>query len=183
MTPIRKAVPMLLALGFPAVSLAASSNVTTALLHILERKGLPMTQAQATTQAATQQYHGVALSSILTSIKGIPALPSLYYSTPGTLKAPVAAGLSRVLTSAFAKRLPATKVKTVYTTYTHAVTQDAPPKTTQQLTVAAIKKGVTGPKLKALIASYVAKIRAGVSANQAVQKAKKTLSRYRGYGL
>lgn len=183
MTPIRKVVPMLLALGFPAVGLAASSNVTTALLHILERKGLPVTQAQTATQAATQQYHGVALSSILTSIKGIPALPSSYYSAPGTLKAPVASGLSHVLTSAFTKRLAAAKVKSAYTTYTHAVTQGAPPKTTQQLMVAAIKKGVTGPKLKALIASYVAKLRAGVSANQAVQGAKKTLSRYRAYGL
>ena len=183
MTTLRKAVPIVLALGFPAVSLAASANMTSALLHILERKGLPAAQAQAPTQTATQQYHTVALSSILASVKGIPTLPSQYYSTPGTLKTPIATGLSRVLTSAFAKRLSATQVKSAYTAYTHGVTQGAPPKPTQQLLVAAIKKGVTGQKLKALVASYIAKIRSGVSANKAVQRAKSTLARYHGYGL
>lgn len=183
MPPIRKTVPIILALSFPAVSLAASANMTSALLHILGRKGLPAPEAQATTQTAAQQYHGAALSSILGSLKGIPALPSRYYSRPGTLKTPVATGLSQVLTSAFAKRLSAANLTNAYTAYTHAVTQGAPPKPTQQLVVAAIKKGISGPQLKALAASYVAKIRSGVSANQAVQKAKATLSRYRGYGL
>lgn len=183
MTPLRKALPIILALGFPAVSFAASANVTTALLHILERKGLPAAEAQATTQTATQQYHGVALMAILGSLKGIPALPSQYYSTPGTLKIPVATGLSQILTSAFTQRFSATQVKNAYTAYTHAVTQGAPPKPTQRLLVAAIKKGVAGPKLKALAASYIAKLRSGISANQAAQRANGDLFRYGDYGL
>lgn len=183
MTPIRKAVPVLLALGFQAVGLAASAHVTNVLLHTLERKGLPMTRAQAATQTATRQYKSTALTSILASMKGLPTLPASYYSAPGTLKTPVATGLSRVLTSAFAKQLPASKVKAVYSAYTHAVTQGAPPHSTERLLVAAIKKGVAGPQLKALIASYVAKIRSGVSTSQVVRKAKNNLSCYRGYGL
>ncbi len=42
-----------------------------------ELKGLPMTQTEATTQTAAQQYMSAALNSIVTSIRGSSAFPSV----------------------------------------------------------------------------------------------------------
>lgn len=175
----RRRLTGLLMLGFtmPALASAGSVPLTTTLQHLLQGQGLSATQARSTAQTAAHHYQGTALQSVLGSVKGIPRLPAQYYSH-GALKAPVAGGLTQVLTGAFRHHASAHRVGTATRAYTHAVSQGAPPKTTEQLLVSALQHGVSTASLKTLMANYLRRYKAGASAQGALHKAQGALSRY-----
>ena len=163
---------LVLAFAIPPLANAASTTLVATLGHLLLGKGLSPTQARATAHSAAHHYHGTALQSVLARIKGIPRLPARYY-TNGALKAPVAGGLTQVLTSTFRHHASPRRVGTAAHTYTHAVASGAPPQTTSQLLVSALKRGVSTAGLKTLVANYLRKYKAG-----AFHKAQGALSRY-----
>lgn len=173
----RRAALLVSSLALSPIAGAASMTITQTLLHTLESKGLSAVQARSAALVASHHYHSQALQPVLASIKGIPRLPAHYYSH-GTLKGQAGTGLTRVLTSAFRNHAGPARVQSAAGAYTHAVAKGAPPQTTGQLLVSALHHGVTAPRLKALVASYLRRYKAGASAQNALHKAKGTLSRY-----
>lgn len=177
MTVKSQAAAAILALTLPGASWATGIPITQSLLHTLETKGLTALQAGAATKTASQHYNVSALQSVLSSLQSSPNMPARYYKK-GTLKPPVASGLSGVLTSAFTKAVPATRVKGAYTSYTNTVAKGAPPTTTAQLVISALQHGATTSHLKALVTAYIQKLKSGSTAQGAMNKAKAALSRY-----
>lgn len=66
-----------------------------------------------------------------------------------------------MLTSAFRHHASPRRVGTAAHAYTHAVASGAPPQTTSQLLVSALKRGVSAAGLKTLVANYLRKYKAG----------------------
>ncbi len=133
-------------------------------------------QARSTARVASHDYHGSALRPLLASIKRITHLPA-HDSSHGTTKRSVGSGLTRVLTSAFRNRAGGARVQSATGAYTRAVSQGAPPQTTGQLLVPALRHGVTTPRLKAPVAWYVRRYKASASAHNGLHGAQSTLSR------
>lgn len=165
------------ALALPLASWATGIPVTQTLLHVLETKGLSTIQAGAATKTAGQNYSPSALQSVSASLKSSPNMPNRYYKK-GTLRTPVANGLAGVLKSAFTKHAPASRVKGAYSSYIKTVAKGGPPTTTAQLLISALNHGATTSHLKALVATYLQKLKSGSTAQGAMKKAQAARSRY-----
>jgi len=173
------------ALVLAANPVYAYTATTASVKAQLQQQGLSVAAAARLANEAQAQYHGQDFQAVAKALKAIP--PITPTDSSQTMNPAAQKALTQVLTVAFMKGVPASRVQAAGGTLVGALNQGAGPSPVARLVITGLTDGLRGQALAAVVREYLQGIHQGLKPSTAygvaMQKGKALERAPEGAGL